>query len=153
MGDIVLTDERGQIVTPVKSVRSQQAQLGQKIYFWHNPKTDHIFQGAPPQFDAFRPPGYVTIECTSAHMAEQWSRRLADQDRRMAEMNDYEREMIEGPMRANLRRDAVELLRKTNNPLAARMLKYSIEQLDKQEEKGKTIRESYLHVEAFEHGK
>jgi hypothetical protein len=151
MSDILLTDR---VETPQ---RSYNAQLGTKIYFWHNRVTDHIMQGAPPQYDALRPLGYQTIECNHAHEAEMWSKRLNDQDKRIAEMTDYEREMIEGPMRDNLRREIraklASLEGSRNKSLNAYALTHALKMLDEQEEKAKTVRESYLHLEAFEDGK
>jgi hypothetical protein len=136
------------------------AQMATKIYFWHNPRTQHVMQGAPPQFDSMKPMGYQTIECNHAHEAEMWSERLRRQDQRITEMSDYEREQIEGPMRDDLRKQIKGRLRELeagidtkNARLNALFMKKALQMLDQQEEKAKTIRQSYLHVEAFENGK
>lgn len=147
MDNIVLTDAAGNV-----KVTSHNAQMAMKIYFWHNPRTDHIMQGAPPQFDHMIPPGYQRITCNHAHEAETWSQRLNAQDKRIAEMSDYEREMVEGPMRADLRRELRAKLLNARNGINRRMLEIALQKLDEAEEKGKTTRESYLHVEGFEHG-
>lgn len=137
-------------------MRPQQAQLEKKIYFWHNARTDHIYQGAPPQYDKLRPPGYETIECKTAHEAELWSERLRQQDERWKQANDYERELIEGKMRQDLRTWIQRRLRNMsdsrNQSLNAAMLRHALKQLDALEEKGKTVRTSYLHSEGFEAG-
>jgi TolA-binding protein len=144
-----------EIVTP-----RGNAQMETKIYFWYNPRTQHIMQGAPPQYDAMKPMGYQTIECNHAHEAEKWSERLRTQDQRITEMSDYEREQIEGPMREDLRKQIKARLRELesgtdtkNARLNAAFMKHALRMLDQQEEKAKTIRQSYLHVEAFEHGR
>jgi len=136
------------------------AQMETKIYFWHNPRTQHIMQGAPPQYDSMKPMGYQTIECNHAHEAEMWSERLRTQDQRIAEMTDYEREQIEGPMRDDLRKQIKSRLRELeagvdtkNARLNALFMKKALQMLDQQEEKAKTVRQSYLHLEAYEHGK
>jgi hypothetical protein len=152
MNDIVLTDALG-----VPKPAPRNAQMSVKIVFWYNPKTDHILQGAPEQFDPIY--GYQKIVCNHAHEAESWSARLTAQDKRIAEMNDYERECVEAPMRANLRAEIRAKLADPSPGGDARrksinhaMLRRALEELDKQEANGKTVRESYLHVEAFEHG-
>lgn len=159
MSEIILTDEPKQLYVP-PSLSPQNAQMATKIYFWYNRATDHIMQGAPPQWDSMKMPGYETITCHHAAEAESWSKRLTAQDKRIAEMNDYEREMVEGPMRENLRQ---EIKKKLANPspggderrkrLNSYMLQKALDELDKQEANAKTVRESYLHVEAFEDGK
>jgi hypothetical protein len=116
--------------------------------------------GAPPRFDHMKPMGYDTIECNHAIEAEKWSARLTAQDKRIAEADDNERELIEGPMRADLRK---EIVYKMQNPspggdprrkrLNYQMLEFALKKLDEAEAHSKTKRESYLHVEAFESGK
>lgn len=151
MSEIVLTDSAG---VPKSAPRvSHNAQMHTKIYFWHNPRTDHILQGAPPQFTFMMPPGYQCIECNHAHEAESWSARLNEQDKRIAEMTDYEREMIEGPMRADLRRELKTKIHQARNGINRMMLERALKELDKAEANGKTVRESYLHVEGFENGR
>lgn len=129
----------------------QNAQLSTKIVFWYNPRTDHILQGAPERFEPIY--GYQKIICHHAHEAETWSARLCAQDKRIAEMNDYERERFEGPMRADIRRELRDRLHNARNGINRMLLEKALEELDKAETKGKTVRESFLHVEGFEHGK
>jgi hypothetical protein len=145
MTDIVLTDAAGRI-TP------RNAQMGKKIYFWHNPRTDHIYQGAGPQFDSFMPPGYERITCNHAWEAERWSQRLRDQEKRIAEATDYERELIEGPMRVDLRAELNKKIKEARNGVNRRLLEVSLQKLNELEAKGKAVRESWLHVEAYTHG-
>lgn len=154
MSDIILTDALG---TP--KIQPRNAQMSTKIYFWFNKNTDHIMQGAPPQFDAMRPPGYQTITCNHASEAEMWSARLNAQDKRHAEMNDIEREFFEGKIRADLRKETVELmanppmyLDEAHKRVRGELLQRALDELDESEKRVKTKRESFLHVEAFEHG-
>ena len=133
-------------------MREQQAQLEKKIYFWHNPRTNHILQGAGPRWDHLKLPGYDTIECKSAHEAELWSERLRLQDKQLEESNAYERELIESGMRADLRRELQFRLIHASNRLNAAMLEAALKQLDEQEAKGKVVRESWLHSEGYEEG-
>ena len=130
--------------------RSLPAQLSVKVVFWHNPRTDHILQGAPERFEPIF--GYQKIICHHAHEAELWSARLCAQDKRVAEMNDYDRELFEGPMRADIRRELKQKMFRATG-LNYLLLERALLELDKAEAKGKTVRESYLHSEAYEHGK
>lgn len=127
---------------------SHNAQLGTKIVFWFNPRTEHILQGAPEQFEPIF--GYQKVICHHALEAELWSARLCAQDKRIAEMDDYERELLEGPMRADIRRELMGKLHTARNGINRMMLERAVQELDKAEAKGKTVRESYLHAEAFE---
>jgi hypothetical protein len=148
MSDLVLTDAAGNIQP---KPRPQNAQLGTKIVFWYNPRTQHILQGAPEQFEPIY--GYEKRICNHAHEAETWSARLCAQDKRVAEMNDYERSEYEGPIRADIRKELTEKLRNASSPLNAALLQRALLELDKAEASAKTKRESYLHAEAYEHGK
>ncbi len=148
---IVLTDAAGR-------PKPQNAQMRTKIVFWHDPIRDHILQGAPEMFDP--PRGYSKIVCNHAMEAEVWSARLRAQDKREAQMTDYEREQIEGPMRQRLREEVLEKLRNPSpggdarrKRLQVALLNQALKMLDEQEKHAKTIRESYLHLEAFEAGK
>lgn len=98
------------------------------------------------------PLGYERITCSHTYEAEAWSVRLDAQDKRIAEMNDYQRELFEGPMRADLRRELRDKIHKARNGINRRMLEHALAQLDAAEARGKTIRESWLHVEGYEHG-
>lgn len=152
MGEIVLTDALG------APKRSHNAQMHVKIVFWHNPEKDHILQGAPENFDP--PAGYLKIVCNHAAEAELWSKRLREQDKRFAEMEDMDREGFEGPMRQHLRQETIKLM---NNPplgiderhkrVRYKLLEMSLKALDQSELRAKTVRESFLHSEAFEAGK
>jgi hypothetical protein len=146
MAEIVLTD-----AVPVPKPTPQNAQMAVKVIFWYNPRTDHILQGAPERFDPIY--GYQKIVCNHAHEAEAWSARLCAQDKRMAELNDLEREMVEGPMRADIRRELKDRIYKARDGLNKMLLERALQELEKAETRGKTVRESYLHQEGFEAGK
>jgi hypothetical protein len=150
MSEIVLTDATG---TP----KSHNAQMAVKVYFWHNPRTDHIMSGAPPQYDRLKPPGYQTIECAHAYQVETWSRRLNEQEKRIQEMDEYERLELEKPMLADLRRELNQQLndleKNKNKAAAAGLLKLQLRKLDEYEAKFYSKYESFMHAEAFEDGK
>lgn len=149
---IILTDSLGN-----EKAAPRNAQMSTKIYFWHNPRTDHILQGAPPRFDSLKPPGYLTVECNHAYEAESWSARLHEQDKRVKEMTEFERLQFEKPMIANLRHELETQLRNIeknkNKAAAAALLKIQLKKLEEYEAKFYSKYESFMHVEAFEHGK
>jgi hypothetical protein len=138
-------------------MREPYAQLEKKIYFWWNPRTQHIYQGAPPEFDSMRPFGYETITCNTAHEAELWSERLRQQDKVWDEANRQERDLIEGRIAADIRREINDKLSKLqrdslNPSFNAWFLKEALRRLDEFEKKGQFVRESYLHKEGYEDG-
>jgi hypothetical protein len=148
--------EAVEVPQPEPPVQPRNAQLDVKIVFWYNPRTDHILQGAPERFEPIY--GYQKIVCNHALDAERWSKRLNEQDKRWQEMNNYEREMKEGAMRADIRREIKQRLANLvgtsrNVGLNKLFLEKALEELEKAEAKGQTVRESYLHAEAYEHGR
>lgn len=132
------------------SCRPRSAQLGTKVVFWFNRKLNRIVMGAPENFPA--PRGFEKIVCTSAHEAEIWSQRMRDQDKADQEQSDYERELIEGPMREYARAELRHLMANARNNLNRDFCKFALAKLEEAEQRGKTIRESYLHAEAYEAG-
>lgn len=141
------TTESGLILPP--SYRN--AQLSKKIVFYKHVKTGRITMGFPEEFQA--PRGQQKIVCTSAAEAERWSQRMRDQDRLDEEMTEYERELVEGPMRDYARKELQTLMANARNPFNRDFCEYALKQIDEKEAKGKMIRLSYLHSEAFESGK
>lgn len=134
----------------------QNAQLSKKIYFWHNPKTQHIMQGAPPQFKPIA--GYQVVECNHVHEAELWSKRLNEQDKRVEMMSKEERDTIESQQLSDARKDIQRLLNNGAVGLNRQMLEYALKECNKLDDarrlrNNESRRDSFLHVEAFEDGR
>lgn len=130
--------------------RPQNAQLSTKIVFYRHVKTGRIMMGCPEQFPA--PKGFEKIVCATTQEAERWSERLRSQDNQDEKLSEYERECIEGPLREYARQELQHRMANARNNLNREFCRYALEQLDLRAARGKTIRESYLHVEAFEEG-
>ena len=133
-----------------KPASQPNAQLSTKIVFYRSAKLGRIMMGAPEQYPA--PPGWEKIVCNAAHEAEMWSERLRQQDKREQEMTDYERELVEGPIRDYARKELQHKMANARNAVNRDFCRYALERLEDREAKGKVIRESYLHAEAFEKG-
>lgn len=106
--------------------------------------------GFPEMFRA--PYGYEKIVCHTAHEAEMWSERMRRQEARKQAWEDEQREMIEGPMRDNLRHHIQHLAANAHNNMNRGFLLDHLEKYDKRPDLTKTQRVSYLHSEAFESG-
>lgn len=150
----ITSAEDGAPLLSFRSPVTQNVQLSKKICFWHNPRTDHIMQGAPENFPA--PPGYLTIVCNHAWEAEKWSARLNDQDKRRAEMTEYQQFERESAMLADARKQIRVLQDRATSPLNRQMLAFAMHQCDLIEERLRKQMggyQSFLHVEAHENGK
>jgi len=129
----------------------QVAQLGKKIVYYYNGTTQDIRMGLPEHFPA--PYGYEKIVCTSAREAEVWSERLRQCEKFKEEIEDQERELIEGPIRDNLRGHIHHLMSNSRNNMNREFLRKHLENYTERPNLVKTKRESYLHSEAFEQGR
>lgn len=127
------------------------AQLGHKPTFYYNGTTGAILGGLPEQFPA--PYGYEKIVCTSAAEAEKWSARQREHENFKHSIKQEERELIEGPIRDELRSHMQHLASNARNNLNRDFLLKSLENFRNKPDPWKYRRESYMHAEAFENGK
>ena len=126
------------------------AQLSRKVTFYYNGTSGEILTGMPEEYPA--PRGYQKIVCNSAHEAEMWSARQRKWDDFKHRLKQEEREMVEGPIRDQMRKHILHLMSNSRNNLNRDFLKRHLEQYEKKPNPLKYERESYLHAEAFEHG-
>ncbi len=106
--------------------------------------------GLPEEFPAI--PGYEKIVCNTAHEAEAWSERMRRWETIKGQMEDEQRELIEGPMRAELRSHIHHLMANSRNNFNREFLRRHLEIYSERPDKTKMKRESYLHNEAYEKG-
>lgn len=127
------------------------AQLHTKIVFWYEGTTGEIRMGLPEIFPA--PYGWQKIVCNTAQEAETWSQRMRQWEKVKQEMEDEQRELVEGPIRDNLRKHIHHLAANARNNMNRDFLLMHLQKYDARGDKTRTERESYLHSEAFEHGR
>ena len=127
------------------------AQLGKKIVFYRHPPTGRLTVGFPEEYPA--PQGMEKIVCVHASEVERYSAIMSKQEREREEMSDIERELFEAPIRAEHRKELQRLAANARDQLNRDFCLYALQKLDEAESRGKTIRESYMHIEAFEQGK
>lgn len=133
----------------------KQARKTIAVTFWYSAKLDRILVGLPEQYPippVLQAQGFNKIVCRSAREVEIWSAKLRDQERREAEMTDEQRESVEGPLRAQLRRELVHLRDNARNAFNRDFCQHALDQIDEIEAKQKEKRESYMHCEAAEDG-
>jgi hypothetical protein len=126
------------------------AQLRIPIVFWQNSVTGQLLMGAPQQFPA--PPYHVKIVCHTAHEAERYSRTMREQEASREAMEDEQREQIEGEMLRNLRSHMHSQMANARNAMNRDFLRIFLERQEKQVNKNRTVRTSYLHSEGYEAG-
>lgn len=126
-------------------------QLSHKPVFFYNPTTGAIWQGFGEWHNP--PYGWSKIVCNTAHEAELWSARMREWDRSIHEMQQADREMIEGPMRDEFRSDLRHRIANARNNVNRDFLIKALENLDAQGNRTSYRRESYMHCEAFEKGR
>jgi len=126
------------------------AQLTIKIVFWYDGTTGEIRMGLPEQYPA--PNGFEKIVCNSAYEAEAWSERMRKQDAIRQRMEDDQREMIEGPIRSELRSHIFHLMSNARNNMNREFLRRHLELYDQRPNRIQMDRISYLHSEGYEHG-
>jgi hypothetical protein len=125
--------------------------LQTKVVYWHDGTSGEIRMGLPEIYPA--PYGFEKIVCHTAYEAELWSQRMRKWDAMKQAMEDEQREMIEGPIRDNLRRHIQHLAANARNNINRDFLLMHLNNYDKRADLTKTKRVSYLHSEAFEHGR
>ena len=127
-----------------------QAQLTRKPVFWYNGTSGEIRTGLGEEYPA--PYGFGKIVCTSAYEAEIWSARQRRWDNFKHEMSQMDRELIEGPMRDEIRKHILHLMSNARNSLNREFLRRHLEQYDRKPDPWKYRYESYLHAEGYEKG-
>jgi hypothetical protein len=125
-------------------------QLQTKIIYYYNGVTGAITMGLPEQYSA--PYGWQKIVCHTAHEAEVWSARMRRWEAFKQQMEDEQRELIEGPIRDNLRRHIQHLAANARNNMNRDFLLMHLNNYDKRPDLTRTERISYLHAEAHESG-
>jgi hypothetical protein len=126
------------------------AQLTTKIVYWYDGTTGEIRMGLPEQFPA--PYGFEKIVCNSVHEAEMWSERMRQREAEKLALEDEQREMVEGPIRANLRSYMHHQMANARNNLNREFLRRHLELYDKRPDRTKSNHVSYLHAEGYERG-
>jgi hypothetical protein len=128
--------------------RKHQAQMSKPVVFWFNRKENLIWN--PPSWMIDRPwPGFEKIECRHAAEVEMWSRRLAEQEKRLLEMELEQRYNIEEPMRQRMMRDLEDKLHSATDPVNREFLARAIERIKaKRENIYKQVIESRMACEA-----
>ena len=126
------------------------AQISTKIVYWYDGTTGEIRMGLPENFPA--PYGFEKIVCNTAHEAEVWSERMRKQEAIKQQMEDEERELIEGQLRSNLRSHIHHQMANARNNINREFLRRHLELYDKRQDRWKMTRESYLHNEGYEQG-
>jgi hypothetical protein len=127
------------------------AQLTKKIVFWLDTCSGDIKMGLPEQYPA--PYAHTKVVCGTAHEAEFWSEKMRQQESVRSRLEDEHRDEVEGRMKANLRSHIHHLMANARNNKNRDFLARHLELYDKRPDKTKIKRESYLHAEAFEHGR
>ena len=131
-----------EIVVPYSpSTRPRHAQLARKIVFYKHVASGRLTAGFPEEFPA--PKCMEKIVCNHASEVERYS----------AIMRQQEKELFEAPIRAEHRQELQRLAANARNQLNRDFCLFALKKLDEADERGKLIRESYMHVEAFEEGK
>lgn len=122
------------------------------IVFYRYPKLNNLLQmGFPENFPA--PAGAEKIVCRTAREAERYSQMMRDQEKLQEEMTEYERELIEKPMRDYVRAELRQKMQNSRNQVNRDFCAQALKVLDEREASGRSIRESHLHSEAHEQGK
>ena len=126
-------------------------QLSHKPTFFYNATNGAVWQGLFEWQDA--PYGWRKIVCTSAHEAEIWSDRMRQWDRSMHEMTLEQRELVEGPIREEMRSELRHQMANSRNNVNRDFLARALETLNGQGNRLSYRRESYMHAEAYERGR
>jgi hypothetical protein len=126
------------------------ALLRTKTVYWYDGTTGEIRMGLPDMFPA--PYGFQKIVCETVRDSEVWSQRMRDWEDAKRRMEDEQREMIEGPIRDNLRKHIQHLASNARNNMNRDFLLMHLRNYDLRPDLTRTKRESYLHSEGYEHG-
>lgn len=124
------------------------ANLKKKIVYWFNPITKEWRMGLPEQYPA--PNGFDKVVCNTAHEAELCSEKMRMWESFNGEMEDAQREMMEGPIRKALRDQILWQATNARNAINRDFLLRHLEQYDKRQNRTQMKKVSYLHSEAYE---
>jgi hypothetical protein len=113
--------------------------------------TGEIRMGLPEEYPA--PWMFEKIVCGTAHEAECWSQKMREQESARERLENEKREEIEEHMKAQLRSHIRNLMVNARNNMNREFLRRHLELYDERPAGWKTKRKSYLHAEAFEHGR
>jgi hypothetical protein len=127
------------------------AQLTTKIVFWLDTLNGQIKMGLPEEYPA--PDFHEKIVCNSAHEAELWSEKMRQQEAHKQQMEDAEREEVEGRIRRQQRDHIYHLMTNARNNVNREFLRRHLELYDKRADRTQMHTESYLHAEAYEKGR
>ena len=132
----------------------RKAKVATKIVFYKYKISDTSFRievGAPEEYPA--PKGAEKIVCESAAEVEKYSKIMSEQDTSDLAMTEEEREIKEGPMRDYARKELIHLRDNARNQMNRDFCQMALDKMDADDKKRKEKRESFMHIEAFEHGK
>lgn len=142
------------IINPFEAprpIRPRQAQLSTKIVFYKHVRTGRLTVGFPENYPV--PQNMEKIVCNHVSDVEHYSAIMRQQDKQQEEMTDIERELFEAPIRAEHRKELQHLAANARDQLNKDFCLFAIRKIDEADARGKTVRESYMHLEAFEAGK
>jgi len=126
------------------------------VVFWYSKRLNRINVGLPEQYpvpQVLANIGFEKIVCRSAHDVDLWSQKMRDQETRDEELTDEQRELFEGPLRAELRKDLVYKMMHSRNQVNRDFCRAALQKMDDDEARRKVKRESIMHAEGFEDGK
>jgi hypothetical protein len=127
------------------------AQLATKIVFWLDTLNGQIKMGLPEEYPA--PDFHEKIICNTAHEAEWWSEKMRQQEIRKQQMEDAEREEVEGRIRKQSRDHIYHLMANARNNVNREFLRRHLELYEQRPDRTQMHTESYLHAEAYEKGR
>lgn len=120
------------------------------VVFYVHSQSRLISVGAPEDFPA--PKGFLKVVCRTAAEVDTMSQKLRDQERRIEEMTDEERENFEGPIRKWAREQLITSMANARNNINREFCRAALEKLDADENRRKMTKISFMHAEAFEDG-
>lgn len=120
------------------------------VVFYVHSHSKLISVGAPENFPA--PKGFLKVVCRTAAEVDAMSQKLRDQERRIDEMTDEQREAFEGPIRDWARAQLVTSMMNARNSINREFCRVALERLDAEVERRRMKKISFMHAEAFEDG-
>ncbi len=124
----------------------KNAQISKKVVYFKNDKTGEIRMGLPEHFPASQ--GFHKVVCNTAHEAEVWSDRLRQFNLSKENRLNEKREQIEGAQRDEIRKHMHHVMAHSRNNINREFVRRYLDKMDKIP--SHTVREEYLHSEAYE---